>query len=317
MLLAEGILEARIGSGAFVSEAARKTRHNLRPPNHPILEVPSFLLEPDVDLPAVAKIDFRPCRPSLEAFPLQAWRRCLSPADSATPSADYGEPLGHSQLRHAISDYLRRARGLTASPEEIIITNGAVHAMHLLAAIYLDKRSRVVVENPGYPLARQTFQLAGAEIISCGVDEEGLCVDRLPKKPTCVKFVYVTPSHQFPTGSRLSLSRRQALIDWADLHGIFVLEDDYDGEYRYDVPPLAPMASMDTHRVIYCRTFSKTMFPGLRIGFAVAPQPLIQLMAKMRTSTECGASTDTDTWRSLQRSLILELTLSSAAWTLG
>jgi GntR family transcriptional regulator/MocR family aminotransferase len=293
MLLAEGFLEARIGSGTYVSEAARRTEHSSQRQNPSTLELPDFSFEPDVDLPAATKIDFRPCRPSLEAFPLQAWRRCLSLAGSATPSPDYGDPLGHSQLRGVISDYLRRARGLTASAEEIIITNGSVHAMHLLSAIYLDKGSRVIVENPGYPLAWQTFQLAGAEIISCGVDEEGLCLDHLPQKPTRVKFVYVTPSHQFPTGSRLSLARRQALIGWADKHDILIIEDDYDGEYRYDVPPLAPMASMDTHRVVYCGTFSKTMFPGLRIGFAVAPEPLIRLMAKMRTLTEYAPCTPT------------------------
>ncbi|MCR9193826.1 MAG: PLP-dependent aminotransferase family protein [Hyphomonas sp.] len=210
----------------------------------------------------------------------------MSAAASRLPSSDYGDPRGDEVLRQNILDYLRRARGLSATSDQIIITNGSVHAMHILSRLYLDEATKVVIENPGYPLARQTFELCGAGILTCPVDENGLRTDDLPIGNHGVKLVYVTPSHQFPTGHRLSLERRRALIDWADENGALIIEDDYDGEFRYDVPPLVPLAALSPNSVIYCGTFSKTMFPGLRIGFAIANRAVIDAMAAYRTISE-------------------------------
>ncbi|MEM9496138.1 MAG: PLP-dependent aminotransferase family protein [Pseudomonadota bacterium] len=286
-LVAEGALETRTGSGtyvaadaAFLNIAARKASPKIT------LNIKRALPTPDIDTPATDYIDLRPCRPSLERFPLQTWRRCMSKAASRAPEPDYGDPRGEDTLRREICSYLRRARGLSASPEDIIVTNGAVHAMHILSELFLDKKSKVAFENPGYPLARQTFALSGAEIAACRVDTDGIIPGDLPKDACNVKIVYVTPSHQFPTGGRLSLGRRRALIEWAEKRSALIVEDDYDGEFRYDAPPLTPLATMAPNSVVYCGTFSKTMFPGLRLGFAVAPRPIIDAMAAYRTVSE-------------------------------
>lgn len=290
LLIAEGLLETRTGSGTFVSadaigtpstetKRARSGKISLKTP-----------LRPDVDQPMTCAVDLRPCRPSLEAFPLNVWRRYMSQAASAKPSSDYGDARGDHDLRQSIADYLRRARGLTVEPTCVIITNGAIHAMHLLASLVLNKGDTVVFENPGYPLARQVFTACGGDIYSCPVDQDGLIIENLPPSSKATKIVYLTPSHQFPIGSRLSLGRRRRLIDWAHDRGCLIIEDDYDGEFRYDVPPLAPMATMDPDQVVYCGTFSKTMFPGLRIGFAVASENIIEAMAVKRAVSEYTAN---------------------------
>ena len=285
-LVAEGLLDSKMGSGIYVSADAQWMREDGRRMADTFIAQPPYLPEPDIDLEETCQIDFRPCRPSVREFPLADWRRCIAMVSGATPNPDYGDPRGDERLRTAISSYLRRARGLNASADNVIITNGAVHAMHLVSALYLDEHSQVVVEDPGYPLARQTFEMAGASILTCPVDDDGLCVDALPDDASDIRFVYVTPSHQFPTGSRLSLGRRRALIEWAEARGVIVIEDDYDGEFRFDVPPLAPLAAMENNCVIYCGTFSKTLFPGLRVGFAVAPKPLIDSVARYRQMVE-------------------------------
>lgn len=285
-LLAEGLLEARIGSGTYV---ACDARHVGRPQSFHPTRTYDFAREaipPDIDAPVRARIDLRPCRPSLEAFPLNTWRRCLSAAASAVPSSDYDDAQGTLELREAIAEYLRRARGLMTSSDRIVITNGAVHAMHLLARIFLNETQSVVVETPGFPLARQALGSTGARIRCCGVDEAGIIVEDIATNIDAPTLVYVTPSHQFPIGSRLSLPRRTRLLEWAERTGGLIVEDDYDGEFRYDVSPLAPLAALSAQHVVYCGTFSKTMFPGLRLGFAVAPEPIAQAMTKTRAISE-------------------------------
>ncbi|MEO0973155.1 MAG: PLP-dependent aminotransferase family protein [Pseudomonadota bacterium] len=286
MLTAEGVLVARVGAGTFVSADAEHayTPAETRARAAPVLaHIPG---RPDIDEAGEARIDFRPCRPSLESFPFAVWRRCLARAGQSVPSADYGDPRGLAALREAIANYLRRARGLNASADEIIVTNGSVHAMHLLATLCLDHRTTAVFENPGFPLARQVFANTGSRLHLCAVDDDGMQLDQLPDRRRRVGLVYVTPSHQFPVGSRLSLGRRRELIDWVRSRDALLLEDDYDGEYRFDVPPLAPIAVMAPESVVYCGTFSKTMFPGLRIGFAVAPRSVIDAMAARRAMSE-------------------------------
>lgn len=295
-LVAEGLLQSRAGSGTYVSDdAARYSELGLTSlsPNVPsqadlqgAISRSVRVLSPEIDAVLNVQIDFRPCRPSLEAFPNMLWRRCLARAGSTSPSPDYGDPRGDLGLRQTLVNYLRRARGLMCSVDQIIITNGALHAMQLLSATCLDAGAKVVVENPGYRLARQCFQLAGASVHGCAVDDSGLVVDQLPHGANNIRLVCVTPSHQFPTGIRLSLGRRHDLIRWAEERDALILEDDYDGEFRYDIAPLAPMAALSNRCVVYCGTFSKTMFPGLRIGFAVAPKPLIEALAAYRTITE-------------------------------
>lgn len=289
VLTAEGVLEARVGAGTFVTQAAPPPEGP--PPETKAPPPPRVLPFPAIDAAASEGIDLRPCRPCVEDFPIDLWRRCLGLAAHTLPSPDYGDPRGEPELREEIATHLRRARGLSAHVDEIIVTHGAVHAMHLLASLYLSASSSVVFEEPGYPLARQIFTLTGAQIHLCEVDEHGLRTEQLPRGEPNVDLAYVTPSHQFPMGGRLSLARRRDLIAWATQASCIIVEDDYDGEFRYDVAPLAPLASLAPHTVVYCGTFSKTMFPGLRLGFAVAPRPIVEAMAALRATAEYAPST--------------------------
>lgn len=291
-LIAEGFLVTKRGSGTFVSEDWVPATPLV--PERTQIPPRLFSIKPDVDVSPRGVLNFQTCRPSMEVFPQTAWRRAAADAASRLPSADYGDPQGELELRIAIAAYLCRARGLDVNADEIIITNGAVQAMHVLGQIYLDGDSAIAFEDPGYPLARQTFGMTGAKIQDIPIDEEGFCVDALSLQRERAKLIYVTPSHQFPTGVRLSLARRQALLDWAVTQNALILEDDYDGEFRYDIAPLPPMAAMNTNGyVVYFGTFSKTMFPSLRVGYAAGPKELIQEMAAYRAVTDYQTNSQT------------------------
>lgn len=291
ILISEELLIARPGAGVFVATPP------ISCPTQPEQEVASFPLSlppipaPDIDPIVRGGIDFRPCRPSVSSFPLQVWRKCLARAGSRPLSPDYGDACGAMDLRRAIADYLHRARGLDVEPEAIFITSGILHGMSLLSALFLREGSKVAVEDPGYPLARQIFTERGATLIPCPVDRDGLIVEKLPRQCGQLRFLYVTPSHQFPEGTRLSAARRHALVQWAQENEVVLLEDDYDGEYRYDVPPLPPLAAIPNGCTVYLGTFSKTLFPDIRIGFAVAPPPLIQALGRFRALQDYAPST--------------------------
>lgn len=291
-LIAEGLLIARRGSGTYVTPGCKLVARRASGP----VEAPprARRVTPDVDARFDGALDFRACRPSMEAFPQNAWRRAVAFAASRRPSTDYGHAQGEPELRVAIASYLCRARGLDVGADQIIVTNGAIHAMRILAGLYLTPTSTVAFEEPGYPLARQMFAQSGARVAPVAVDGDGLDPDGVAR--TGAKLVYVTPSHQFPTGQRLSLPRRQALIDWAAANDALILEDDYDGEFRYDIAPLPPMAAMNAGgSVVYFGTFSKTLFPSLRVGFAAGPRELIRDMAHHRTLTDYQTNSLTQT----------------------
>jgi GntR family transcriptional regulator/MocR family aminotransferase len=284
-LIAEGFLIARRGSGTFVSRACNGTSPRTVSRTKPPPRIKTVL--PDIDAAFAGALNFQACRPSLEAFPQSAWRRATAHAASRLPRSDYGDPQGELELRIAIAAYLCRARGLDVNADEIIVTNGAIQAMHVVSNLYLAKGSGAAFEDPGYPLARQAIAMTGARIHAIGVDQDGMRVADLPADGGDLRIVYVTPSHQFPTGQRLSLSRRQDLLDWACRNDVLILEDDYDGEFRYDIAPLPPMASMCVSGLVaYFGTFSKTMFPSLRLGFAAGEKFLIRDMAAYRAVTD-------------------------------
>ena len=285
LLMAEGLLETQTGVGTFVSADARPQPREQRRRLASTRVAGRRLPTPMIDSDPAAGIDLRPCRPSTQEFPRNAWRRSLSAAVARQPDADYGDPRGPIELRTEIASYLRRARGYSVDAENLMITNGTVHALHLFGSSHDLHQNRVVVEDPGYPLARQTLSIAGADIVACPVDEYGLQTDRLPSKPKRPLVVVVTPSHQFPTGSRLSLGRRHALVDWARKTGSLIVEDDYDGEFRYDVAPLPPLAALADDCVLYCGTFSKTMFPSLRVGYVSGPAQHVANMARLQSLT--------------------------------
>jgi GntR family transcriptional regulator/MocR family aminotransferase len=187
---------------------------------------------------------------------------------------------GDPELREAVAAYLARARGLRCRADDVVVTSGGVRALDLVAQAVLRARDPVAVEDPGYPAARRTLEDRGAVLVPVPVDDDGLRVAELGHRAL---VVYVTPSHQYPLGVRMSVGRRAALLDWAARHDGLVVEDDYDSELRFDGPPLPALAGMDrSGRVVYVGTFSKVLAPGLRLGYVVAPRWLRDRLLRLR-----------------------------------
>ncbi|MGO4619633.1 PLP-dependent aminotransferase family protein [Ensifer sp. 2YAB10] len=224
--------------------------------------------------------DFRYGDLSAADFPAEAWRRAVNAAlRRRQPRLAYDDPGGSAHLRTALQAYLWRARGLRCEPQQIIIVNGSQQGLDLAARVLVDPGDRVAVEDPGYVMARRVFAAAGAEVVPIAVDEEGLRTDALAGLDA-VRLAYVTPSHQFPLGSVLSARRRQELLAWSGQTGAYVIEDDYDGEYRYDIRPIPPLQTMaHAENVLYLGTISKSLSPMLRLGYLVVPPPLYPAFA--------------------------------------
>jgi GntR family transcriptional regulator/MocR family aminotransferase len=273
-LVAEGYLTGRSGSGTFVSETIMRSSGLFsRTSPSPMLQTLPPVPEPAITARVEGAHIGGICQPSTATFPLTYWQKAWRQATRYVPSPQYGDPAGEPGLRAAVADYLAHARGLRCSPDDLLITSGATQGFALVAQALLASGMGVAFEEPGYPLARQVFAHYAARLQLVPVDQQGLCVDHLPEGPMGPKLVYVTPSHQFPLGVRLSAARRMALLEWATRQDAFILEDDYDSEFRYDAPPLPPLASLDsTGRVIYVGTFSKALSPSLRIGYILAPR---------------------------------------------
>src|SRR5262245_20048075 len=213
--------------------------------------------------------DFRPGRPSFADLPYALWCRLLGARArrASLPDLEYGPPAGRPELREAISARLRRLRGLDADPDRIVIVNGTQQALDLISRVLLNPGDRVLMEEPHYTGARCAFMAAGAELVFSPVDDHGMRIPRpVPGKRAC-RLAYVTPSHQFPTGAVLSVERRLELLAWASRLGAFIVEDDYDGEYRYDGQPLQALGGFDREdRTIALGTFSNTLFPAWGVG---------------------------------------------------
>jgi GntR family transcriptional regulator/MocR family aminotransferase len=240
--------------------------------------------------PAVA-VDFRYGPTALDDFPRQIWRRQLSRAarETTAPHLDYGAPAGLPELREAIAEYLTRARAVSCRPDQIIVVHGSQQALALTGEVLLDPGDRVVVEEPGYPGATLSFWAAGAAVIPGAVGPEGLDVRVLATSMRRVRLAYVTPSHQFPTGVIMTLARRLALLEWAERTGAWIFEDDYDSEFRYGVRPVESLQGLDRHeRVIYAGTFSKVLFPSLRLGYLVVPAPLVAPFRAAKALADTG-----------------------------
>jgi GntR family transcriptional regulator/MocR family aminotransferase len=214
-------------------------------------------------------------------------RHCRYQLELLDYAADSG---GYLPLRQAIAQYLARIRAVQCDPQQVVIVNGSQQALDLVTRLLVDRGDRVVLENPGYLGARRVFLGYGATLHAAPVDEQGLIVKSL-EEVTDAKLVYVTPSHQFPTGAVLSLTRRLELLTWAQKTGTLILEDDYDSEYRYggrlqgsqDNRPIPALQGLDqSHSVIYVGTFSKVLFPALRIGYLVVPPNLVDLVIQAK-----------------------------------
>ncbi len=289
-LLSEGYFEARCGSGTFV--CSRLPEEYLKPESvaqskSELSELP-ILSRFGTDILEVSQLEvaepedeisFRFGSPAVEQFPIKLWRKLLSRhCDNSSTLLNYSpDPAGYMPLRIAIADYLGRSRAVQCSAEQVIIVNGSQQALDLIARLTLNPGDWVAIEDPGYLGARNCFKGQGAKLQPVIVDPEGLDVEFLSQFRQSFKLLYVTPSHQFPTGATLSLSRRLALLQWAQQRKTLILEDDYDSEYRYGDRPIPALQGLDQHNtVIYVGTFSKILFPSLRIGYLVVPSVWIQ-----------------------------------------
>jgi GntR family transcriptional regulator/MocR family aminotransferase len=224
------------------------------------------------------RYDFRYGRPAVDEFPRDIWRRLLA-ARARQLSRDalgYTDPAGYGPLREALADYLRRSRAVSCDASRIVVVNGSQQAFDLIARVLLDPGDGAVVEEPHYPGVTVPFAAAGARLLRVPVDAAGLQPARLPRAGDRPRVAYVTPCHQFPTGVIMPVERRLALLAWAARTGAWVVEDDYVSEFRYEGRPLEALQSLDDGRVIYVGTFSKTLFPALRVGYLVLPPALVR-----------------------------------------
>src|SRR5215472_2308643 len=281
-LLSEGFVEGRPGSGTYASNifnpnprtAADSARLRLSGFGKAAAAASST-----VDFPkrrqTSLRYDFAYRRSGVDEFPFEVWRRILMrrARKASVRHFDYGPAAGSLALREAIAIHLRRSRAAVCDASQVIIVNGSQQALDLAARVLMERGDSVVVEDPQYQGAREVFRAAGARLHPVSVDRDGLNPTKLPRS---ARIAFVTPSHQFPTGAILPLARRLALLEWAKKAGAVVIEDDYDGEFRYEGQPVESMQGLDTEgRVIYLGTFSRTIFPALRIGYLIAPKSLV------------------------------------------
>jgi len=220
-------------------------------------------------------------------FPTLAWMKASRQVERERAARlEYTDPQGDLNLRRALLSYLARARGISCSLAQLLIVNGSQQALDLCARLLLDPKDKVVVEDPGYRMAHHVFSAQGARLHGIAVDRQGLRTDELSRVRNAV-MAYVTPTHQFPLGSFLSMPRRQSLLKWAAETGAWILEDDYDSEYRYAVQPEATLQSLDEEgRVIYIGTLSKTLSPELRLGYMVVPARAVDVFASAKRLTD-------------------------------
>ena len=276
-LFAEGWIEGRHGSGTYVAGGASRTRSGGGPGGR-AARVPAGRGHQAEDRagPGGPLIELRPGIPWVAGIDRAAWRRAWRSAGAEAPAAA-AEPQGDAALRAALTGYLRRSRAVRCAPGQIMVTRGVAGSLGLIAAALLRPGDRVGVEEPGYPTARAVFAAHGAHLVPCPVDADGLVVDALPAG---LRLIYTTPAHQYPLGGRLPVPRRQALIAWARSTGALIVEDDYDGEFRYDVGPLPALFGLDPGVVVYLGTTTKILTPALRVGWLVAGPELVAILAE-------------------------------------
>ena len=274
-LLAEGFLETRPGAGTFVTAVDLHPEPRRRRARTGAVEPLALWRPAELPVPPRARLlhDLSVGLPDPALFPLETWRRLIAEQlrRSRLEEATY-RGTGSWRLQGEIARYLGLARSVVATGDDVVVTAGAQQAVDLVARILVAPGDIVAVEDPGYGAMHRLFATHRARVRGIPVDDEGLVVEALPAR---ARLVYVTPSHQFPTGVTLSLARRSALLRWAVDHDAVVVEDDYDSEYRFADQPLEPLQSLDRDgRVVYVGTFSKSLLPALRVGYAVAPRSL-------------------------------------------
>lgn len=300
-LVAEGYLDSRTGAGTFVTktlpEDVLQIEENSLNGNRALsARGKVFKRLPQLALPtADPKLRYAPFRyglPALDELPLDLWGRLLARHCRKAPAeiAVHGDPTGLPRLREAIASYVGVARGVRCHADQVIVVNGSQQAIDLAARVLADPGDVAIMEDPGYIGARSTLQAAGMKVIPITVGKDGLRVELLSKKQVKGKLVYVTPSHQFPLGVVLSLVNRLQLLDWVAQNDSWIIEDDFDSEYRYQSKPIPALQGLDRNgRVIYVGTFSKVLFPSLRLGYLIVPEDLVDTFLAARwVSDRCS-----------------------------
>ncbi|MDD3449612.1 MAG: PLP-dependent aminotransferase family protein [Gammaproteobacteria bacterium] len=287
-LISEGHLVTSEAKGTFVAPVSPEQRVFLgsppttapSPERHAARFPPPFRGRSQINPRRKADpgaIDFWAGRTDPRSFPIREWRHLINAQlqHAGANLTDYGDAAGLDALRSAIAGHLARARGFRPDPRQVVVTAGIQEALSISARLFLEPSSTAVTEAPCYKGASYVFESFGARIVRVGIDEEGIRVDRLPAQRAAI--VYVTPSHQYPLGHIMSMERRHALLEWAATSGAYVLEDDYDCDFRFENSPLPALAALDKRgSVIYLGTFSKAMGVGLRLGYMVLPHELVE-----------------------------------------
>jgi GntR family transcriptional regulator / MocR family aminotransferase len=292
-LQSEGYVTSRVGFGTCVNhlEAPRPARQASRTPAYVRRVLANGIVpQPWIDGAFLSKRrPFRIGVPALQEFPAEVWGRIA--ADRARQFRRWlrreADRRGYRPLREAVAEYLRTSRGVRCSAEQVVIVCGIQQALDLLARLLLKEGDPIWMEDPGYFGAHIAFEHAGARMIAVPVNDEGVSVAAGMKLCPDARGAYVTPAHQYPLGVTMSLERRMELLRWAARTGAFVIEDDYDSEYRFEGPPVPALQSLDQHSsVIFIGSFSKTLFPALRVGYVVLPPPLIDAFVGLRYRTD-------------------------------
>ena len=274
MLIAEGFVLSRTGAATRVAPGLLLDQPLAAAPTEPKLQ--NYRIE----------VDFKTGQPDLERFPQYAFAQTISAAARQMTPAElgYAGPHGLPALRAEIAAWLYRSRGICADPQDIFITAGATQALHVMGDMLYKPQGRILVEDPCHTGLLQTFVDRGYQPLPVAVDCQGMQTEHLTASDICA--IYVTPSHQFPLGGILPAGRRASLIRYAKTYSCYIIEDDYDSEFRYGGEPVAPLYTMDAARVIYVGTFSKTMFPALRVGYAILPRQLQTRWRALRKHTD-------------------------------
>jgi GntR family transcriptional regulator/MocR family aminotransferase len=296
VLTYENFLVGKVGSGTFVNARAA-----IKPPKQSRTDFASAevlqhwqelkfpIRHPSLE--GTSRCDFIGGATSKHQFPEEEWRRCTQHAlrQMANSLGFYGQPEGLPALREAIAQHVSFSRGVVCVDQDVVVCNGAQQALDLIARVLIQPGNIVAMEDPGYTPARLVFSAQGAQVASIPVDSEGMCVELIPQG---TRLIYVTPSHQFPLGMPMSQARRIALLARAQQLGAVIIEDDYDSDFRYEGRPTDSLQSMDERGIVaYVGTFSKTLLPQLRLGYAVLPPALIEAVINAKQLTDWHTST--------------------------
>jgi GntR family transcriptional regulator/MocR family aminotransferase len=303
-LLAEGYFKSRVGAGTVVSGLLPDHFTASKPASARFVAVRPGLRPVANRALSLRRVEglswlrgwgaFGVGQVALDQFPFHIWTNLIAQRcrNMDFKLFHYGDQMGFKPLRETIASYLRTARSLHCDAEQIMIVSGSQQALEISARVLLDPGSPVWVEEPGYHLAQDAFALNGCRLVPVPVDQEGLDVSAGIKRCRKARAAFVTPSHQFPLGVTMSASRRLQLLDWAQNTGSWIIEDDYDSEYRYESMPIASLQGLDGNaRVIYIGTFSKVVFPSLRLGYIVIPEDLVDRFLRIRRVMDLGAPT--------------------------